>query len=92
MAWNPYTDQQNRGYAHILTTLFPEQTKTLPRILIWSLIFLMDLTAGISLVLPQNVAYLIIYTILIAMAAISIALILDIRHRWNKEVSYDPEK
>ena len=49
MAWNPYTDQQNRGYAHILTTLFPEQAKTLPRILIWSLIFLIDLTAGIVL-------------------------------------------
>lgn len=53
---------------------------------------LMDLTAGISLVLPQNIAYPIIYTILTAMAAISIALILDIRRRWNKEVSYDPEK
>ena len=49
MAWNPYTDQQNRGYAHILTTLFPEQAKTLPRILIWSLILLIDLTAGIVL-------------------------------------------
>ena len=49
MAWNPYTDQQNRGYAHILTTLFPEQTKTLPRIIIWSFIFLIDLTAGIVL-------------------------------------------
>ncbi len=47
MAWNPYTDQQNRGYAHILTTLFPEQTKTLPRIILWSIIFLADLTVGI---------------------------------------------
>lgn len=47
MAWNPYTDQQNRGYAHILTTLFPEQTKTLPRIIVWSIIFLADLTVGI---------------------------------------------
>lgn len=53
---------------------------------------LMDLTAGISLVLPQNIAYPIIYTILTAMAAISVALILDIRRRWNKEVSYDSEK
>lgn len=53
---------------------------------------LMDLTAGISLVLPQNTAYPIIYVILTAMAAISIALILDIRRRWNKEVSYDSEK
>ena len=49
MTWNPYTDQKNRAYSGILTTLFPEQTKTLPRILIWSLIFLIDLTAGIVL-------------------------------------------
>lgn len=53
---------------------------------------LIDLTAGVSLVLPQNIAYPIIYTILTAMAAISIALILDIRRRWNKEVSHDSEK
>lgn len=67
--------------------------KTVPCLLICLGIHtLMDLTAGISLVLPQNIAYLIIYTILTAMAAISVALILDIRHRWNKEVSYDPEK
>ena len=26
MAWNPYTDQKNRAYSHILTSLFPEQT------------------------------------------------------------------
>lgn len=44
MQWNPYTDQKNRAFSHILTTLFPEQTKTLPRILIWGLIFLIDLT------------------------------------------------
>lgn len=43
MAWNPYQDQKNRAYSHILTTLFPEQTKTLPRILVWSIIFLLDL-------------------------------------------------
>ena len=47
MAWNPHTDQQIRGYSHILTTLFPEQTKSLPRIIIWSIIFLIDLTIGI---------------------------------------------
>lgn len=47
MAWNPYTDWQNRGYVSILTTLFPEQTKTLPRIIVWSIIFLIDLTVGI---------------------------------------------
>ena len=53
---------------------------------------LMDLTVGIPMVLPQNIAYPIVYTILTAMAAISIALILDIRRRWNKEVSYDSQK
>ena len=47
MAWNPYTDQKNRAFSHILTTLFPEQTKTLPRIIVWSIIFLADLTIGI---------------------------------------------
>jgi len=67
--------------------------KVLPCILICLGIHtLMDLTAGISLVLPQNTAYPIIYTILSAMAAISVALILDIHRRWNKEVSYDSEK
>lgn len=44
MTWKPYQDQENRAYSHILTTLFPEQTKTLPRILVWSVIFLLDLT------------------------------------------------
>jgi len=48
MAWNPYTDQKNRAYSHILTSLFPEQTKTLPRILVWSIIFLLDLSIGIG--------------------------------------------
>ena len=43
MAWNPYQDQKNRAFSNILTSLFPEQTKTLPRILAWSLIFLADL-------------------------------------------------
>lgn len=46
MAWNPYTDQKNRAFSHILTTLFPEQTRTLPRILVWSVIFLIDLTVA----------------------------------------------
>lgn len=67
--------------------------KTLPCTLICLGIHtLMDLTAGISLVLPQNLAYPIIYTILTAMAAISIALIRDVRRRWKKEATHDPEK
>lgn len=47
MAWKPYQDQENRAYAGILTTLFPEQTKTLPRIIVWSIIFLVDLILGV---------------------------------------------
>lgn len=43
--WNPYTDQKNRAYSNILTSLFPEQTKTIPRIIVWSLVFLADLIA-----------------------------------------------
>ena len=44
MAWNTHTDVKNRAYSSILTTLFPEQTKTIPRIIVWSIIFLLDLT------------------------------------------------
>ena len=43
MAWNPYTDQKNRAFSGIVTSLFPEQTRTLPRIIVWSIIFLLDL-------------------------------------------------
>ena len=48
MGWNPYTDHKNRAYSSILTSLFPEQTKTIPRIIVWSIIFLLDLTLGIA--------------------------------------------
>ena len=48
MAWNTHTDVKNRAYSSILTTLFPEQTKTIPRILVWSIIFLPDLILGIG--------------------------------------------
>lgn len=48
MAWNPYTDQKNRAYSNILTSMFPEQTKTIPRIIVWSIIFLLDLILGIA--------------------------------------------
>lgn len=48
MAWNPHTDQENRAYSNILTSLFPEQTRTVPRILVWSIIFLLDLSIGIG--------------------------------------------
>ena len=48
MSWNPYQDQKNRAYSSILTTLFPEQTKTIPRIIVWSFIFLADLSVIIG--------------------------------------------
>lgn len=50
-----------------------------------------DLTAGISLVLPQHIAYPVIYTILIAVAAASVLILKRIRRNW-KEVSHDPEE
>lgn len=43
MRWNTHTDVKNRAYSSILTTMFPEQTKTIPRIIVWSIIFLLDL-------------------------------------------------
>ena len=48
MGWNPYQDQKNRAYSNILTSLFPEQTKTIPRIILWSIVFLTDLIAVIA--------------------------------------------
>lgn len=66
--------------------------KVLPAILICMGIHtLMDLSAGLQLILPQTVAYPIIYTILIVMAAISLVLIRKICRRWKKEVPHDPE-
>ena len=43
MAWKPYQDAENRGYMHILTTLFPEQAKPLPRFIVRSIIHLANL-------------------------------------------------
>ena len=43
MQWNTHQDMKNRAYSSILQTLFPEQTKTIPRIIVWSVIFLLDL-------------------------------------------------
>lgn len=52
---------------------------------------LMDLTTGLSLVLPQHVAYLVIYLILAVMAAVSVVILRIIRHRWT-DVSLVPEE
>lgn len=43
-----YQDYENRAYSGILTSLFPEQTKTLPRILVWSVILLLDLVLVVA--------------------------------------------
>ena len=53
---------------------------------------LMDLTAGISLVLPQSTAYPVIYAVLTLMAVLSLFVIRELSRRWKKEVSYDSEK
>jgi len=67
--------------------------KVLPCILICLGIHtLMDLTAGISLALPQAIAYPIIYAILIVMAVVSLYVIRAISRRWKKEVSHDSEE
>ena len=52
---------------------------------------LMDLTAGLSLVLPQAIAYPIIYAILAAMAVFSVFVIRELHRRWNKEVFHAEE-
>ena len=44
---------------------------------------LMDLTAGISLVLPQNIAYPVIYVVLTVMAVVSVVILKNIRRRWK---------
>lgn len=51
-----------------------------------------DLTAGLSLVLPQSLSYPIIYATLIAVAVLSVFVIRELRRRWNKEVNYDSEE
>lgn len=50
-----------------------------------------DLTAGISLVLPQRIAYPVIYAILMAVAMASVLILKHICRNW-KEVSYDSEE
>ena len=47
MAWRGDTDLKNRAYFSILKTLFPEQTKTIPRIIVWSIVFLLDMILGV---------------------------------------------
>lgn len=60
------------------------QKKTLPCVLVCLGIHTMiDMTAGLSLVLPQSVAYPIIYAILIAVAVVSLVIIRKIHRNWQ---------
>ena len=47
---------------------------------------LIDLTAGISLALPQNIAYPIIYAILVVMAVVSVVILRKICRHWNMSI------
>lgn len=49
MAWKTHADQEIRAYSGILTELFPEQTKTVPRMIVWGMIFLLDLILGFGI-------------------------------------------
>ena len=44
-----------------------------------------DLTAGLSLVLPQTLSYVVIYSILTAVAIASLWILRELIRRWNKE-------
>lgn len=44
-----------------------------------------DLTAVVTMVLPQTTAYIIVYAILTAVAAASLWILRELRRRWNKE-------
>lgn len=48
---------------------------------------LLDLSAGISLVLPQNIAYPLIYAILIIMAAVSVLILKKLHSLWKAGAS-----
>ena len=48
MDMNWYKDRTIRADAGIFRSIFPEQTKNLPRIIVWSIILLLDLSLGIG--------------------------------------------
>ena len=63
--------------------------KVLPCTLICLLIHtFIDLSTGLTLILPQTTAYFVIYSILTVVAAVSVLVILRIRRSW-KEISYE---
>lgn len=43
---NMYTDKKNAAYSRGLVSMFPEQTRTIPRTIVWGLIFLLDLVGA----------------------------------------------
>ena len=67
--------------------------KVLPCVLVCLAIHtFMDLSAGISLVLPQNTAYIIIYAILIAVAIFSLYVTRELYRRWQKGENHDSQE
>ena len=42
-----YTVHRNRGYFQFLSAIFPEQTKSTVSIIVWSIIFLLEMTIGV---------------------------------------------
>ena len=45
---NWYKDRAIQADAGLFRSLFPEQTKTIPRIIVWSIVFLLDLILGVA--------------------------------------------
>ena len=67
--------------------------KSLPCILVCLGIHtFIDLSAGISLVLPQTAAYLVIYSILIVVAVFSLFVIRELHRRWQKGANHDSQE
>lgn len=72
MIRKPYQDQTNRAYSGILTALFPEQTKTIPRIILWSIVFLADLIAVFGFGYEYGLLLSKFYAALLAFAAVAL--------------------
>lgn len=53
---------------------------------------LIDMSTGLTMVLPQTTAYIVIYTILFAVALFSLWILRDIRRRWKEtEAAHDAQ-
>ena len=63
------------------------QKKVLPCILVCLLIHtFIDLTPGLTMVLPQTTAYLVVYSILTVIAAASLFILKELRRRWKEDI------